>query len=140
MDADTTGRPVGFDTDDELQEHLALLEADAPAEDRGLPDTLPGRTFEDVYADFLAVRDEVEHLRARLSVVTKQAETVIRSRGEWADASAHAQLGDYPWLKLAGVMTGTFVLTSLLRKLPLGSAFTAALPLAAAAIQRRTGE
>ncbi|MBZ9792573.1 hypothetical protein K9B32_21055 [Rhizobium sp. 3T7] len=138
MDADATGRPGGFDTDDELQEHLALLEADAAAEDRRSPDALSGRTFEDVYADFLAVRDEVEHLRARLSVVTEQAGTVIRSRAEWADASAHAQLGDYPWLKLAGAMTGTYVLASLLRKIPLGSAFTAALPLVAAAIQRRT--
>ena len=139
MDADTTGRPVGFDTDDEWQEHLALLEADTPPEDRVLPDTLSGRTFEDVYADFLAVRDEIEHLHVRLSIVTQQAERVIRSRAEWADASAHAQLGDYPWLKLAGVMTGTFVLASLIRKLPLGSAFTAALPLVAAAIQRRPG-
>ena len=138
MTADTTGRPVAFDTDEDLQEHLALLEADARAEDRVVPDALSRRTLEDVHADFLAVKDEVEHLRARLSLVTQQAETVIRSRAEWADASAHAQLGDYPWLKLAGAMAGTYVLASLVRTIPLGSAVTAALPLMTAAIQRRT--
>ncbi|MBB3320131.1 hypothetical protein [Rhizobium sp. BK661] len=93
------------------------------------------RPFDDVQADLYALRQEIEHLRGRLHVITAQAETVVKSRVEWADASAHAQLGQYPWLKLAGAMAGTFIATRLIRSLPLGPLLTAALPLVAASVQ-----
>jgi hypothetical protein len=56
---------------------------------------------------------------------------------KWADASAHAQLGAYPWAKLAGAMAFTFVSSRLLRRLPLGAVASAALPLAASKMRRR---
>ncbi|EPE96199.1 hypothetical protein RGCCGE502_21515 [Rhizobium grahamii CCGE 502] len=129
-------RPAGYDTDEELQAHLAQLEAQAVAEGDEAP-TRSRRTFEDVQSDISTVRHEIEQLRARLYVISAQAEVVVKSRAEWADASAHAQLGDYPWLKLAGAMTGTFLVARLIKGLPLGPLVTAALPLVAGTIKRK---
>ncbi|SEI18761.1 hypothetical protein SAMN05216228_104113 [Rhizobium tibeticum] len=133
-------RAPDFDTDEELQEHLALLETDTPSdEDISVPEDFrrDRRTFEDVRADIETVRDEMNHLRARLAILTRQAEIAIRSRAEWADASAHAQLGEYPWAKLVGAMAGSFALTRLARRLPFGRFATAAAPLILAALSKR---
>ncbi|MCS4096669.1 hypothetical protein [Rhizobium sp. BK176] len=133
MPLSTPTQPAGSDTEDELQAHLAELEALAMADDKATAQR--SRPFDDVQADLYALRLEIEHLRGRLHVITAQAETVVKSRVEWADASAHAQLGQYPWLKLAGAMAGTFIATRLIRSLPLGPLLTAALPLVAASVQ-----
>ncbi len=128
----TPTQPAGSDTEDELQAHLAELEALAMADGEAMAQR--SRPFEDVQADLYALRQEIDHFRGRLHVITAQAETAVKSRAEWADASAHAQLGQYPWLKLAGVMAGTFIATRLIRSLPLGPLLTAALPLVATSI------
>ncbi|MEI1248445.1 hypothetical protein [Rhizobium aouanii] len=83
------------------------------------------------------LREELENLRARLHVIQRQAGTVVAENVRWADASAHAQLGNQPWLKLAGAMAATFVVTRGIMRLPLGAVATTALPLVAAAMSRK---
>ncbi|MBX4976946.1 hypothetical protein HJB56_25360 [Rhizobium lentis] len=83
------------------------------------------------------LRWELENLQARLHVIRRQAATVVTENVRWADSSAHAQLGDQPWLKLAGAMAGAFVITRGLRRLPWGTVATTALPLAVAAMNRK---
>lgn len=83
------------------------------------------------------LREEIENLRARLHVIQHQAATVVTENVRWADASAHAQLGNQPWLKLAAAMAATFVVTRGIRRLPLGAVATTALPLVAAAMNRK---
>ncbi|KRB55076.1 hypothetical protein ASE04_04980 [Rhizobium sp. Root708] len=135
MVTETSSAGRGFDTEEELQAHLGILEAEAPSESADT-DVRP-RTVRDVQEDIAVVREELEHLRARLSIVAQQAETAVKSRAEWANASAHVQLGDYPWLKLAGAMASAFVATQVVKKLPLGSLVAAALPLVATSVRRR---
>ena len=83
------------------------------------------------------LREEIENLRARLHVIQHQAATVVAENVRWADASAHAQLGNQPWLKLAGAMAAAFVVTRGIRRLPLGAVATTAVPLVAAAMNRK---
>ncbi|MBB4570756.1 hypothetical protein [Rhizobium leucaenae] len=126
-------QPEGFRTDAELQAHLAALEADAPAEEGfQSPDDYMGaerRRLDELKSEIASLRDEMENLRMRLSAVAQQATTVVRSNIDWADASAHAQLGRYPWAKLAGAMAATFVSVRLLKRLPLGKIARVAIPL-----------
>lgn len=135
MAAETSSGRRGFDTEEELQAHLGTLEAESPSE--SVDTDVRRRTASDVQEDIAAVREELEHLRARLSIVAQQAETAVKSRAEWANASAHAQLGDYPWLKLAGAMASAFLATQVVKRLPLGSLVAAALPLVVASVRRR---
>jgi hypothetical protein len=132
----------GLETEADLRDHLQALEADAPAEDQiPLPpvDYVIGDEggIEDEGA-LRQLQDEIDNLRARLHVIKEQAGTVVSANAKWADASAHEQLGDYPWAKLAGAMAFTFVATRLLRRLPLGAVASAALPLAASEMRRRS--
>jgi hypothetical protein len=124
--------PEGFEREAEYRAHLAQLDADAPAEELTPPvdyALTERRTFRDVRNDIDDVRAELENLRARLSVIKHQATTVARSNIEWADASAHAQLGAYPWAKLAAAMVATFVVARSLRRPPLGAFTAAVMPL-----------
>lgn len=132
MTVDKPMRPADLHTEMDPQSHLAELENTSRDEL-----IVERRTLEDVQGDIALVREEVEHIRARLSVIARQADSAIRLRAQWADASAHAQLGEYPWLKLAGAMTTTFIATRLIRRLPLGPLVTASLPLLAATFQRK---
>ncbi|MFK0329682.1 hypothetical protein ACIQUB_01000 [Rhizobium sp. NPDC090275] len=140
------GRVEGLETEADLKEHLAALEADAPAEEgqQGPPadyvledDHVADEDLLDEEGSLRRLQEEVDNLRARLHVIREQAGTVVTANAKWADASAHEQLGSYPWAKLAGAMAFTFVATRLLRQLPLGAVASAALPLAAAEMRRR---
>lgn len=128
-----SNRPDGFRTDAELQAHLAALEADAPAEEgiRSPIDDIDAerRRLADLKSEIANLRDEIENLQARLGAVAQQTTTVVKSNLDWADASAHAQLGRYPWAKLAGAMAATFVCVRLLKRLPLGRMASMAIPL-----------
>jgi hypothetical protein len=128
-------KPRGLDTVASLQEHLAALEEDAPAEDDMTAQSRDGAL--EAERALRRLQEEVEHLKARLQVIREQAGTVVSANMKWADASAHAQLGAYPWAKLAGAMAFTFVSSRLLRRLPLGAVASAALPLAASKMRRR---
>ncbi|MGO7513009.1 hypothetical protein ELH48_25850 (plasmid) [Rhizobium ruizarguesonis] len=129
-------RREGFASDAEYRAYIATLGGDAPAggtveEPLLVSDghALEGRLRE--------LREELENLRARLHVIQHQAATVVTENVRWADASAHAQLGNQPWLKLAGAMAATFVVTRGIMRLPLGAVATTALPLMAAAMNRK---
>jgi hypothetical protein len=117
-------RREGFASEAEYQAYIATLGGQAPME--GI--------VEDRLRD---LREELENLRARLHVIQRQAATVVAENARWADASAHAQLGDQPWLKLGGAMAAAFVVTRGIRRLPLGTVATTALPLVAAAMNRK---
>ncbi|QND17275.1 hypothetical protein HB775_26560 (plasmid) [Rhizobium leguminosarum bv. trifolii] len=129
-------RREGFASEAEYRAYIATLGGHAPfegtTEERLLisdGNALEGRLRE--------LREEIENLRARLHVIQHQAATVVTENVRWADASAHAQLGNQPWLKLAGAMAAAFVVTRGIRRLPLGAVATTALPLVAAAMNRK---
>ncbi|PKA42240.1 hypothetical protein [Rhizobium sullae] len=120
----------GLDTDADLQAHLAELEAEAPAEEVLTPpaDDAPSKApLQRIKDDLDHVRNEIEILGARLSLVKQQTVAVARSKAEWADASAHAQLGAYPWAKLAAAMAATAVGARVLRRPP-GAVAAAIIP------------
>jgi hypothetical protein len=129
-------RREGFASEAEYRAYIATLCGYASVEDT-VDEPLPiyeGHVLEDRLQE---LRDELENLRARLHVIQHQAATVVTENVRWADASAHAQLGNQPWLKLAGAMAATFVVTRGIIRLPLGAVATTALPLVAAAMNRK---
>ncbi|MBB4234640.1 hypothetical protein [Rhizobium esperanzae] len=129
-------RPEGFASEAEYRAYIATLGGYVPVE--GLADAaLPAPEHHALESRLQDLREELENLRARLHVIQRQAATVVAENLRWADASAHAQLGTQPWLKLAGAMTATFVVTRGIRRLPLGTLATTAMPLVAAAMNRK---
>ncbi|MGZ2506428.1 hypothetical protein EHI47_22965 [Rhizobium leguminosarum] len=124
-------RREGFASEAEYRAYIATLGGGTVEEPLPIYEghVLEGRLQE--------LREELENLRARLHVIQHQAATVVTENVRWADASAHAQLGNQPWLKLAGAMAATFVVTRGIRRLPLGAVATTALPLVAAAMNRK---
>lgn len=83
------------------------------------------------------LQKELELLRARLDVIRAQAKDVVRLGAIWANASARAQLGPYPWATFAGIAVSSFLVTNAIRKLPLGTVVATSMPLIMAAIERR---
>lgn len=129
-------RREGFASEAEYLAYLATLGRDIPFEAYVVEtvEVFEGHALE---ARLRELREELENLRARLHVIRDQAATVVAENVRWADASAHAQLGDRPWLKLAGAMGAAFVVARGVRRLPLGAVATTALPLVAAALNRK---
>ena len=129
--ADKTSRPQSTEDEAELQAHLAEMEAKAMAEDfiRDPPE-------EDAETDLRLLQEELEVLQARLAIIKEQAGTVVRANLEWADRSAHDQLGDYPWLKLAGAVAGAFVFGRMLRNAPVAALLTAVVPVVLARTEK----
>jgi hypothetical protein len=80
---------------------------------------------------------QIEVLKVRVSAINEQAVRLGKSTIDWADGSAHEQLGSYPWAKLAGAFAATFVATRILRMLPLGSIGSVAVPLLLRAREQR---
>ena len=110
-------RTRGFKTKAELDEHLADIEEAAETEEAMLPPV--DYTAEKQEAVELArLQEDLTLLRRHLALVREQAKTAISTRAQWADASAHEQLGNYPWLKLAGVIAITFLVARRWRVLP----------------------
>ncbi|OAV48723.1 hypothetical protein A6U98_17340 [Rhizobium sp. WYCCWR10014] len=129
-------RREGFASEAEYRAYIATLGGHAPFEGTTEEHLLisDGHALEGRLRE---LREEIENLRARLHVIQHQAATVVTENVRWADASAHAQLGNQPWLKLAGAMAAAFVVTRGIRRLPLGAVATTALPLVAAAMNRK---
>ncbi|XKM43220.1 hypothetical protein A4U53_036525 (plasmid) [Rhizobium ruizarguesonis] len=129
-------RREGFASEAEYRAYLATLGGHAPVEGTVEEPFLvsDGHALEGRLRE---LREELENLRARLHVIQHQAATVVAENVRWADASAHAQLGNQPWLKLAGAMAATFVVARGIRRLPLGAVATTAVPLVAAAVNRK---
>lgn len=131
-------RREGFASEGEYRAYLATLGADVLSASEDYVE-VPFPVSEDhvLEARLRELREELENLRARLHVIREQAATVVAENVRWADASAHAQLGNQPWLKLAGAMAATFVVARGIRRLPLGTVATTALPLVAAVMNRK---
>jgi len=47
------------------------------------------------------LRAEIERLKDRLTIFGARAKATVNAQTNYVSTSAHAQLGDYPWLKLA---------------------------------------
>ena len=130
--------PTDFKTEAELQAYLAQREAEALAED-AIP--IPLNEIDQTGESLQNLQDELASLRRQLAVIKKQAGNTLKASAVRVDASAHEQLGSYPWAKLAGAMAGTFLIARLLRSLPFAAIATAAMPLIAAKLHasgRRT--
>ncbi|MBB4292480.1 hypothetical protein GGE16_004559 [Rhizobium leguminosarum] len=129
-------RREGFASEAEYRAYIATLGGHVPVE--GLVDAARLVSNDHALESRLRdLREELENLRARLHVIQRQAATVVAENVRWADASAHAQLGAQPWLKLAGAMAATFLVTRGVRRLPLGTVATTAMPLVVAVMNRK---
>ncbi|MBB4192419.1 hypothetical protein GGE45_001982 [Rhizobium aethiopicum] len=131
-------RREGFANEAEYRAYFATLSRDVSAQTDdhvGEPVRTSGQHI--LESRLQELRWELEILRARLHGIRRQAATVVTENVRWADSSAHAQLGDQPWLKLAGAMASAFVIARGLRRLPWGTVVTTALPLAVAAMNRK---
>ncbi|MGO4138785.1 hypothetical protein ACEQ6A_30160 [Rhizobium brockwellii] len=129
-------RREGFASDAEYRAYIATLGDYASVGD-AVDEPFPIYEGHVLEGRLQELREEIENLRARLHVIQHQAATVVTENVRWADASAHAQLGNQPWLKLAAAMAATFVVTRGIRRLPLGAVATTAFPLVAAVMNRK---
>lgn len=126
----------GFASEAEYKAYLDAVAEDAPVEEV-IVDIERAAAREELERQIEDVRYEINNLRARLHIVRHQAGTVVEQNLRWADASAHAQLGDYPWLKLSGAMAAAFLVGKALQQLPFGSLVSAAAPMLIAAARER---
>ncbi|MBY3118429.1 hypothetical protein HFO41_18735 [Rhizobium leguminosarum] len=129
-------RREGFASEAEYRAYIATLGGHASVGDT-VEEPLPIYDGHVLEGRLQELRVELENLRARLHVIQRQARTVVAENVRWADASAHAQLGNQPWLKLAGAMAATFIVTRGIRHLPFGTAATTAMPLILTAMNRK---
>lgn len=111
-----TDDTVASDTERDLQDHLAEMEALAPLDYVATPEPADAVSDERQVERLQALREEIDNLRSRLVIIKEQATTVVKANAEWADASAHAQLGAYPWGKLAGTMAAVFIAARLIKR------------------------
>lgn len=85
------------------------------------------------------LRCDVAALEARLREIKYQSGIVVQGSLQWIDASAHDQLGAYPWLKLSGASLAAFMVGRLLHHSPLGLVAIATKPLLFAALRSISG-
>ncbi|MBB3350274.1 hypothetical protein FHT70_000175 [Rhizobium sp. BK049] len=131
-------RREGFASEAEYRAYFATLGGDASAPpENHVAEPVPTSGEHILESRLQELKWELEILRARLHGIRRQAATVVTENVRWADSSAHAQLGDQPWLKLAGAMAVAFLITRGLRRLPWGTVATTALPLAIATMNRK---
>ena len=135
--ADQHAKAEGFASEAAYEDYLHAVAEDAPIEEV-VVDIERAAAREELERQIEDVRYEIGNLRARLHNIRHQAGSVVEENIRWADASAHAQLGDYPWLKLSGAMLLAFFTGKALQRLPFGSLMTAAAPLLIAAARERS--
>lgn len=82
------------------------------------------------------LRQRVADLRRHAGAAVQASQNAVRAEAKWIDDSAHAQLGQYPWLKLFGAMAVTSIVARMLRHASLSGIATAAVALIAS--QRRS--
>ncbi|MET0748140.1 MAG: hypothetical protein ABWY49_08105 [Rhizobium sp.] len=61
------------------------------------------------------LREEIERLKDRLSIFGARAKATVTAQTNYVSTSAHAQLGDYPWLKLAAATAAAWLAGRLVR-------------------------
>jgi len=110
-----------FDSAEQLREHLAELDEEAPADDPAVPaDEIDPRE------QIAALRREVAQLQQRLSS--------IRS---YTDGVSTLTDPDRPWRRIAVTVAATFIFGRLVQKLRLGTLGAAAVPLIATQLGSR---
>jgi hypothetical protein len=65
-------------------------------------------------------QDELFLLRDRLSTIGARTRNVVEAQRSSINASAHAQLGEYPWVKLAAAFVATYAFGKISRHVPFG--------------------
>jgi uncharacterized protein YdbL (DUF1318 family) len=133
--AEAPAKAEGFASEQAYEDYLDAVAEDAPIEEV-IVDVERAASREELERQIEDVRQEINNLRARLHVIRHRAGNVVEENLRWANASAHAQLGDYPWLKLSSAMAAAFLVGRALQRLPFGSLATAMAPLILAARQR----
>jgi len=134
--ADQHANTEGFESEDAFQDYLHAVAEDAPVEEI-VVDVERAASREELERQIEDVRYEIDNLRARLHIIRHQAGSVVEENIRWADASARAQLGDHPWLKLSSAMAAAFLVGKALQRLPFGSLVTAASPFILAVARER---
>lgn len=129
----TDTRTRGFKTKAELDEYLADIEEVAETEQVMLP-PVDYSVDKQETVELARLQEDLTSLRRHLALLREQAKTAISARAQWADAGAHEQLGNYPWLKLAGAIAITFLAVRRLRLLPVSGMAT--MPLALSRFNR----
>lgn len=109
----------GFDSAEQLWEHLAELEEEAPADEHVTQDDIA------LHEQIAALRREVGDLAELLS---------IRNQ---ADLAQTARAVERPWRRIAVTVAATFVLGRIVQKLRLGTPGAAAVPLLATQLSSR---
>lgn len=100
----------------DLQDQLTETEAQAAIEDASISTQTDTEDGDGHSEALLVLRQEIDHLKARLAIIREQAATVVKANAEWADASARDQLGAYPWGKLVGTMAAVFLAMRVLKR------------------------
>jgi hypothetical protein len=77
------------------------------------------------------LRRRIADLRRHADAAVQASRNIVGAEVKWIDASAHAQLGQYPWLKLFGAMAVTSMVARMLRPVSLGGIAAAAIALIA---------
>lgn len=99
---------LGEEDRDERIEEGDLPFADAPA-------TTSEIALRELAEEKEKLRREVALLRYRLASIAEDKAASISSSAMALDRTAHNQLGEFPWLKLAAAFGAVFVATHLLR-------------------------
>ncbi|MGO4438165.1 hypothetical protein [Rhizobium sp. RAF56] len=113
------GGPQGnkFNTAADLRADLS--EAAMEAEEGGVEGLAAAPSYEAEHAELAKLRAQIAELRKELLATRLRARAVIRSEAGYLNASAHAQLGDYPWVKLSAAAAAAFAVGRLLRGVPI---------------------
>jgi FAD/FMN-containing dehydrogenase len=83
------------------------------------------------------LRQRLADLRRHAAAAAQASRNAVRAEIGWIDDNAHAQLGQYPWLKLAGAMAATFVTGRMLRQVWLSGIAATAMARIASRRRRR---
>lgn len=98
----------------------SVAEADAMVDDESSPTPLDMARAK-AESDLEGLRDEIFALREHVAELRRQMRRVVQAERTSLNASAHAQLGEYPWIKLAAAFGATFFLARTVGSLPLAS-------------------
>jgi hypothetical protein len=66
------------------------------------------------------LQDELYLLKDRLTTIDARTRHVVEVQRSAINASAHAQLGDYPWAKLVAASIASYAFAKISRHMPLG--------------------
>jgi BMFP domain-containing protein YqiC len=110
---------ASFTNDVEASNEFSRARADSADPRRPMPLDYVARELHSVHHQSLdELREEIALLRAQIATLQSRASSILATATRRANASAQAQLGHHPWLKLAAIMGTTFVVSRALRRVP----------------------